>query len=124
MLLETTKYNGTGKYTLESHVTFQKNQFTKIESSYSHVNDTLHNEEFKIFMLLKTIDWNDQCLVSHLEIVYEENTYLQNYNNASIFLMTTCPIKKKYINNKEYKFVLSPKWLLLILILLKVQRLE
>ena len=31
-LLQTTFYNGTGKYSLDTHATFQKRQFSKLES--------------------------------------------------------------------------------------------
>ena len=36
-LLQNTFYNGTGKYSLDTHATFQKRQFSKLESCADHV---------------------------------------------------------------------------------------
>ena len=53
-LLQNTYYNGTGKYSLDSHATFKKRQFAKLESCAEHVNTTSLNEESKVSLLLRT----------------------------------------------------------------------
>ena len=102
-LLETTKYHyyGTGKYIIESHITFQKNQSAKIECCSSHVNATYCNDKSKISILLKMIDYNDQCLMTQMKTVCEDTKYTQDYNKASNFLMAACQVKKRKANSKE-----------------------
>ena len=81
-LLQTTIYYGTGKYTLESHVTFQKNQFAKIESYNNHVNATYHDDKSKVSVLLDTINCNDQSLATQKETVLEDTNYSKDYNKV------------------------------------------
>ena len=92
-LLQNTFYNGTGKYSLDTHTTFQKTQFAKLESCKEHVNTTCCNEESKVSLLLSTSNCNDQCFVTRKETVKEDLTYKKDYNKASNFLLVACPVK-------------------------------
>ena len=100
-LLQTTFYNGTGKYSLDTHATFQKRQFSKLESCADHVNTISLNEESKVSFLLRTANCNDQCFVTRKETVKEDPTYKKDYHKAANYLSVACPVKKKNKGSKE-----------------------
>ena len=100
-LLQNTFYNGTGKYSLDSHTTFQKTQLSNLESCKEHVNTTCCNEESKVSLLLSTSNCNDQCFVTQKETVKEDLTYKKDYNKASNYLLVACPVKKQNKGSKE-----------------------
>ena len=100
-LLQNTFYNGTGKYSLDSHTTFQKTQFSKLESCKEDVNTTCCNEESKVSLLLSTSNCNDQCFVTQKETVKEDQTYKKNYNKAANYILVACPVKKWNKGSKE-----------------------
>ena len=100
-LLQNTFYNGTGKYYLDSHVTFKKVQLSKIESCQEHVSTCHCNKESKVSLLLNTSNCNDQCFVTQKETVKESSTYKKDYNKAANYLLVACPVKKRNKRSKE-----------------------
>lgn len=87
------KYSGTGKYTLELHVTFHVDSFNKLESSSQYVNVILPNEEAHVSSLLSSIEFNDSKLTACMEYISADRTMLTDFDKMVNFLIPACPVK-------------------------------
>ena len=99
--LTTTKYKGTGKYSLSKYATFHKQAYASLQNCANYVNVTVPNERLLVTSFLDSIDASEPKMVTRLEFVHSNDSYLADFNRTVNYLMSACPVKSNSTRNNN-----------------------